>query len=488
VRRNPLAQRVANRLGRRPPRMLRLEEAPVQPIGAKLELTFACNLRCGFCYTDSPRHTLARTPELDDAAWSTVVDDVIELGVLEAVVTGGEPLLHRERALSTLERLDAAGVATYLNTNGWFIDDAVADRLAEVRGLRVYVSIDGAGAARHDELRGVPGSWRRAIEAVGRLLERGIPVRITHVVTPENRPEVEAALHAFSRTGVPSVHLAPVTPIGAAARPDREWAVDRYALGRVRDDGRRRLGGMNVELRGGEWDDFNPFVSAPATFLVRPDGVVRIGSSLPFSFGHVDEGLAACWERIRTGWDGPDVRAWRHSIRTRSELPQSDLVPYLDEDAPARVAAEAVESPAPGGRGAPRPASSALRREEPLAATGPALRFVTDLALARRYRLGDVRWTEDVSGGRFVRELATGAVTRLNPTAATVMAAAAGATAGDAVDALAARHPSVPRETLVDDTVAALRMLLGRRLLVPALATAARRSDETPSPAAALMG
>ena len=55
------------RLGRRPSRAF--AESPERPVGAKLEITYACNLRCGFCYTDSPRRTLQRTPELSDEQW-----------------------------------------------------------------------------------------------------------------------------------------------------------------------------------------------------------------------------------------------------------------------------------------------------------------------------------------------------------------------------------------------------------------------------------
>src|SRR5438046_10064269 len=99
---------------RRPPGRT---SAPVRPVGVKLELTHACNLRCGFCYTDSPRHTLARTPDLADEDWLAVVDEAIALGVLEAVVTGGEPLLRRDLTLEVIERLDAAGAGTTLHTN-----------------------------------------------------------------------------------------------------------------------------------------------------------------------------------------------------------------------------------------------------------------------------------------------------------------------------------------------------------------------------------
>ena len=97
---------------------------PDRPVGGKFELTYACNLRCDFCYTDSPRRTLERATDLPDDAWRRAVDEAIELGIIEAVVTGGEPLLRRELTLELVERLSGAGVAVSLNTNGWFVDEA----------------------------------------------------------------------------------------------------------------------------------------------------------------------------------------------------------------------------------------------------------------------------------------------------------------------------------------------------------------------------
>src|SRR5262249_52443651 len=163
-------RRVARRARWRPPST----RPPATPVGVKLELTHACNLRCGFCYTDSPRHTLARTPELSEEDWLTIVDEAIELGALEAVVTGGQRLLRRDLPLEVMERLDAAGVGTTLNTNGWFVDKAVADRLARCRGLSIFVSLDGATSAAHDASRGVPGGWARAVAAMDRLLARDV--------------------------------------------------------------------------------------------------------------------------------------------------------------------------------------------------------------------------------------------------------------------------------------------------------------------------
>src|SRR3954447_127351 len=115
------------RLGRRPPTAL--TQPPERPIGAKLELTYACNLRCGFCYTDSPRRTLQRTPELSDEEWRRGGRGALELGIVGALVPGGEPFLRRELTLEAVETLAAAGVGVTLNTNGWFVDEEIAARL-----------------------------------------------------------------------------------------------------------------------------------------------------------------------------------------------------------------------------------------------------------------------------------------------------------------------------------------------------------------------
>ena len=213
VRHNQALRRVGRRLSPQP----RVDEVPERPIGAKLELTYHCNLRCSFCYTDSPRRTLARTAEMDDEAWLGIVDQALELGVIETVLTGGEPLLRRDLTLQVAERIADAGAMVTLNTNGWFVDEEVADRLAAA-GVRVHVSLDGASADLHDASRGVPGGWRRAIEAVAMLLDRGARVQVVHVVTPRNVETLPEFLEQMRVLAPTSVRPTAMTPIGSSSR------------------------------------------------------------------------------------------------------------------------------------------------------------------------------------------------------------------------------------------------------------------------------
>jgi MoaA/NifB/PqqE/SkfB family radical SAM enzyme len=447
-------------------------EAPQRPVAVKLELTHACNLRCGFCYTDSPRHTLSRTPDLPDEAWLGIADQAADLGVQEVVLSGGEPLLRRELVLDLAERLARRGVRPTLNTNGWFVDDAVADRLAGVDGLRADISIDGATAALHDAARGVPGSWRRAVRATARLLDRSVRVRVVHVLTPGNARALPDFLDQMWVLGVDCVQATPVVEIGAAARGGR-WHVDRGGLRRAIRRFRAHHGeDMRIVLQPG-----NAGVlaindqAAPMAMLVRPSGLVLTDSLHPFAFGHaVEDGLAQCWRRIAAGWRHPRISAWAGALRSHRDIPRSGVVPYLDEEVPVagperdggrlrtrHHADDPVPIPSRRGDGTGDPVEGLARdRAE-----------IRELAMTRRYRLRALRTTggED---GRLTLVTPDGGIMRLNRTAALLLDALDGGTPTDAVERLAGRFGEGDRGRLEQDVLATGRSLTRRGVLVPA--------------------
>ena len=451
------------RAGRRLLRRVAPSEVPERPIGAKLELTYYCNLRCSFCYTDSPRRTLEGSLEMQDEDWRRVVEQTIELGVIEAVVTGGEPLLRRDLALDLVEQLTAAGVMTTLNTNGWFVDEAMADRLAS-SGARVHVSVDGVSAELHDASRGVRGSWRRAVDAIDMLVSRGVQVQVVHVVTPRNEDTFDELLEQMRFLAPSSLRITPVGPIGAAARGG-QWAVDVSALRRSIDrfdstDRPRLL--LNDTVAG----TVVAIDRAPQAFLVRPNGAFLADSQHPFSFGHAArQPLTDCWSGLRQGWRSERVEGWRRGARNPLQAAERDLVAYRDDEEPvAGVAPEHAST-----RRAGRELEKALEllatktpdfpddgRGDVTSATGR----VRDLGLGRRYRLAPVRWSGSSSGRRMVRVVGSGKVKALNASAGLVMDALDGGTAGDAIAALSHVNPGIERERAANDAAAFVQALL----------------------------
>jgi MoaA/NifB/PqqE/SkfB family radical SAM enzyme len=454
------------RLGRRPQRAL--TEAPERPVGAKLEITYACNLRCGFCYTDSPRHTLQRTPELSDAEWLEVVRQSLDLGIVEAVVTGGEPFLRKELTLEVVEALAAAGVGVTLNTNGWFIDGEVASRLGALRGVTAHVSLDGARAGLHDGSRGVPGSWRRAVEGIDRLLGAGVGVCVVHVVTPANADGVPEFLEQMWALGVPWVRVTPVVLTGAAARGGN-WQISRKALQEAVDEFRQRHGNaMRIALQPGTGGTVSlQGRQAPGSFLVRPNGDVRPDSMRPFSFGNAArDGVEACWSAIREGWDDERINRWAGAMKGPGDMPKSELVAYLDDEIP--VAGDLDNGRGTGGRNARVPEPTLPKPVDPAVELEQAKAKVRELAATRRYRHAPLRWSGSPRQ-RFVRLAGDGTYLRLNESGGVVMDALDGGSLADAASALSERF-GIDGERAHQDAVRATRELLQRRVVMAAAA------------------
>jgi MoaA/NifB/PqqE/SkfB family radical SAM enzyme len=459
--------RLAWRLGRRSPRAF--TEPPERPVGAKLEITYACNLRCGFCYTDSPRRTLQRTPEMSDEQWRAVVRESLDLGIIEAVITGGEPLLRREVTLEAAETLASAGVGVTLNTNGWFVDDDAAARLGELSGVTAHVSVDGARPGVHDTARGVPGSWRRAIEGVDRLLSAGVGVCVVHVVTPDNVEDMGDFLEQMWTLGVPWVRMTPVVEAGAAARGGK-WRVSRRALQGAADDFRDRRGtAMRVNVQSATAGAIGlQGRIAPASYLVRPNGDVRPDSMHPFTFGNAAaDGVEPCWRALRENWDDERIEHWAKAMNRTGDIPASDLVPYLDDEV-----AIAAGGDGQNGGGSPRtaqvPTPSPPKRADPAAELVDARETVLGLALARRYRAAPLRWAGS-EGKRFVRLAGAASYLQLNESSGLVMDALDGGAPADAADALADRY-GLESQRAREDAIAATQELVRHRVVLPAAA------------------
>ncbi len=453
------------RLGRLPSRAF--ADPPERPVGAKLEITYACNLRCGFCYTDSPRRTLQRTPEMSDEQWRAVVRESLELGIVEAVVTGGEPLLRREVTVEAIEMLAAAGVGVTLNTNGWFVDDEVAARLGALSGVTAHVSVDGPRAGVHDASRGVPGSWRRAIEGIDRLLSAGVGVCAVHVVSPANSAEVGDFLEQMWTLGVPWVRMTPVIEAGAAARGG-SWRVSSGTLQRAAREFRERRGSaMRVTVQPGIAAAIGlQGRVAPASYLVRPNGDVRPDSLRPFTFGNaVTDGVEVCWEALRRGWNDERIERWARAMKRTGDIPGSDLVPYLDDEV-SIAAGDAGEAGGDSPRSAPVPTPAPLKPADPDTELAEARETVRGLALARRYRRAPLRWA---GGGdkRLVRLAAGGSYLRLNESSGVVMDALDGGTPADAAVVLADRF-GLDSGRAREDAIAATQELVRHRVVLPA--------------------
>ena len=141
--------------------------------GIDLNFNNACNLRCKYCFTNSPKGDHVKE-YLDIKAIKRLADEADELGYFEFDLQGGELLLQPNKLFEVLEAIKPERFYMYLTTNGYYLDKIMAKKLADYKVSRVSVSIDSMDEKIHDEIRGRKESWKRAIEALKHVQEAGM--------------------------------------------------------------------------------------------------------------------------------------------------------------------------------------------------------------------------------------------------------------------------------------------------------------------------
>jgi MoaA/NifB/PqqE/SkfB family radical SAM enzyme len=141
--------------------------------GIDLNLNNMCNLRCEYCFTNSPKGDHAKeTLSLDMVA--SIADQADELGIFEFDLQGGELLMRPDILFKALEAIKPERFYLYLTTNGWFLTRDMAKRLADAKVSRVSVSIDSFNEKEHDRIRGREKSWKKAMEALEHVRDAGM--------------------------------------------------------------------------------------------------------------------------------------------------------------------------------------------------------------------------------------------------------------------------------------------------------------------------
>jgi len=150
----------------------------LSPLFASYNVTGRCNLRCAYC--DWWRTERLELPT--DKALA-VIDNVCSLDVAFFDFSGGEPLLRKD-LLVLAKRASLHNCLVSINTNATLLNQEKASEIADIFDF-VVVSIDGP-AECHDKIRGVTGTFQRAVEAIKTLKKHGVRVGVNSVISPYN--------------------------------------------------------------------------------------------------------------------------------------------------------------------------------------------------------------------------------------------------------------------------------------------------------------
>ena len=287
-------------------------EAYRAPLFIAWQLTNRCRARCITCCEESGPDKAWRD-ELSPPEALDLARAIAAAGIPYVAFGGGEPL-GVPHVWEILEILAKAGVSLKLETEGSYIDDDAADRLAALPVQCIQISVDGATAATHERVR--PGSsFASATASIRRLAGRGCKPQMVFAPTRINLGEIAAAYDLAGELGCDTFVTGPLMRLGRAAEDwervapsDEQWHRGVEAL-RSRAASTRSAVALSIY----PWDivtEMKTRLESPqAMLLVVPNGKVKLLNALPFAPADLRrDSLEQAWRAYRDAWRSHEVR------------------------------------------------------------------------------------------------------------------------------------------------------------------------------------
>ena len=167
---------------------------PNRPHHAQWMITRKCNYRCRGCNVwkeQDPR-------ELSTEEVKRGLDILKDIGIVELVLSGGDPLLRKD-APEIIEYASNLFVTTVYDNGSMAKKNLEALRNVDF----VAISIDSLDESKNDYIKAVPGAWKKAMESVETLHNEGINVSVTPTISQLNLYEIVDITNYFTQKGVP---------------------------------------------------------------------------------------------------------------------------------------------------------------------------------------------------------------------------------------------------------------------------------------------
>jgi radical SAM protein with 4Fe4S-binding SPASM domain len=160
------------------------------PLAGTVELTRRCNLRCRHCYNNLPAgDPQALAEELNTDELVRMLDEIAAAGCVWLLFTGGEIFLRPDFA-EIYRYAKKKGFLITLFTNGTLITARLAQDLARRRPFSIEITLYGSTPETYERVTGVPGSFGRCLQGIGRLRDHGLPLKLKSTVLTLNRQEL----------------------------------------------------------------------------------------------------------------------------------------------------------------------------------------------------------------------------------------------------------------------------------------------------------
>lgn len=290
---------------------------PSHPILINWFITGLCPLGCLYCYAEDMMRR--RLPEPNQSAIEAIGEEILKVGPVAVVLTGGDPLFgpNLEPALDTI----GGKTGVIIDTSGYTLNEKHI-KLFRKHCVVIRISLDAERPQVHDFQRPLyagypqlknkrPSTAEAALSAVCRCLDAGLTVTVQTVATKKNVNDLPSLGQKLEKIGVHSWRVFKVAPSEAkrteyaaliGGKPGQKYAKNTggaydYVFRQLLREFGAGPGRMGLQVTANEKPN--------AVILVGPDGVFRTESDTDIRKIIIDEAspMAPSIDAIRSRVD-----------------------------------------------------------------------------------------------------------------------------------------------------------------------------------------
>ena len=201
-----------------------------RPYALLAELSYRCPLHCPYCSNPTQ---LRDDRELSADEWVRVFGEAAEIGVLQAGLSGGEPLVRQDLAPIVCGAREA-GLYTNLITSGIGLNETRLHELRDAGLDSIQLSFQSDESELADEIAGTRAHERKLEVAAG-IRAAGISLSLNLVIHRRNIDRLPQLIALAERLSAERVELANVQYYGWAFLNRAELLPTREQVARARE-------------------------------------------------------------------------------------------------------------------------------------------------------------------------------------------------------------------------------------------------------------
>lgn len=182
------------------------------PISVNLEVTERCNLSCSFCFNAAPQYVqlmesgkqrfaeeskIAEKNQARKERLMQIIDKLVEAQVFEVRFFGGEFTVFKHWR-EVMEYAYSRGLFISFVSNGYLFTEKDIEFLFNCGVRECNISVHGSEEL-HDRITNKPGSFKRAMESIALLKNKGITVSVAYTPNATNISYLSSFVQLLSK-------------------------------------------------------------------------------------------------------------------------------------------------------------------------------------------------------------------------------------------------------------------------------------------------